>query len=322
MLAIKLETTDPHYNLAAEEYFLKNKDEDCFILWQNAPAIIVGKNQNTLSQINYEKTKQLNIPVVRRMSGGGCVYHDLGNVNYTFIVEGGQDDFLNFQKFTDPVIKTLNKMGVPACLSGRNDLLVEGKKFSGNAQYVYKNRVLHHGTLMFDMDISVLGEVLNVNPEKIASKGIDSVKSRVTNLKDYLPADYMLAQFIDDVLGSVENKTLYTLSDQDLFAIEKLKTEKYDTWEWNFGYSPKYSFTKQSYLPCGMVEIGLEIVDGIIKQVSIQGDFFGRRDIAQFAQMLVGKQHNEGQIGTVLDSVTLSDYFFGGERSQILTCFF
>ena len=185
MLLIYNEKTNPFFNLAMEEYFLKNFDEDIFILWRNESSVIVGKNQNTLSEINLDYIKENSIPVVRRQSGGGAVFHDLGNINFTFIASNN-DNFSDFKRFTTPIIELLKTLDINAKFSGRNDLLIDGCKFSGNAQYNYKNKVMHHCTLLFSSQISDMSNALKVKPIKFEGKSIKSVKARVTNISEHL----------------------------------------------------------------------------------------------------------------------------------------
>ena len=186
MLIINRPQTDPYFNIAAEEYLLKQMDEDCFMVWQNEPSIIVGKHQNTLAEINYSFAKENNIPVVRRITGGGTVFHDLGNLNFTFISSGEKGKLVNFKKFTQPIIEVLNQMGIPARFEGKNDLRVNGLKISGNAEHVYKNKVLHHGTLLFSTDLNFLKKAIKSVPERFQDKAVQSVRSKVANITDFI----------------------------------------------------------------------------------------------------------------------------------------
>ena len=242
MLLINNTNTNAYFNLAMEEYFLKNTNEDIFLLWQNENSIIVGKNQNTLSEINYDYVKENNIKVVRRLSGGGAVFHDLGNINFTFI-SCNDNSFSDFKKFTMPIVEALKELNVHAEFSGRNDLLIDGQKFSGNAQYNYKNKVMHHGTLLFSSEINDLSNALKVKPSKFQGKSVKSVKSRVTNISSHLDKEMTVLEFKDYLMDFInkrdENSHFYELNDKDIESINKLVEEKYSTWEWNFGYSPK-----------------------------------------------------------------------------------
>ena len=242
-------STQPYFNLALEEYILKQFHEECFMLWQNSPSIIAGKNQNTLSEINLDFIKEHNLPVVRRLSGGGTVFHDLGNLNFTFIVNDDGNSFINFKKFTLPIVEVLQKLSVNAVLSGRNDLTIEGKKFSGNAQYKSKNRLLHHGTLLFSSNISDIASALKVDPSKFEGKGIKSVESRVTNITEHLKEPLTISQFNEMILQHIKTEhrefDFYELTPEDIKNVNNLVEEKYSTWEWNFGTSSPYNFSNR-----------------------------------------------------------------------------
>ena len=307
-LLIDLETTRPQYNLAAEEYFLKKDSRAKLILWQNEPSVIIGRNQNTLAEINKDVADEMGIHVVRRMSGGGAVFHDLGNLNYTFITRNDGNDFMNFKKFTDPIIDVLGGLGVEATLSGRNDLLIDGRKFSGNAQYVYKDMLLHHGTLMFKVSTDILEKVLAVNEMKIKTKGIASVKSRVTNISGY--SDISIPEFKRLVFDAADGEK-YVPTSEDIAEIKRLEKEKYATWEWNYGFSPKYSYTNAAHFACGIIELNMEIKNGIIEKALFSGDFFGRMDSAPIAEALCGVHHEEKEIRKILEKFPIFEYFAG-----------
>lgn len=326
MLIVILSSTDPYFNLATEEYLLKSKEEDIFMLWQNEKSIIIGKSQNTLAEINYDKVKERSVNVVRRLSGGGAVYHDLGNLNYTFITNSGKEDFLNFEKFSRPIIDALATLGITASLSGRNDLLIGERKFSGNAQYVYKNRILHHGTLLFDTDLEALGELLNVKEEKIKSKGIQSVRSRVTNIIEYLSQkNFTITDFKNTitthVLTTFPDAEIYKLSENDISAISKLADSVYNTWEWNFGSSPKYTFNKTTKTSSGLIEISLEIKEGIIEAATIHGDFFSYHDVSELEKALCGIKHNETSLTEFYDKHDILLFLGNITKTEFISCF-
>ena len=245
------DNTNPYFNLALEEYLLREFNHDCFMLWQNSPCVVIGRNQNALSEINADYIKEHNIPVVRRLSGGGAVFHDLGNLNYTFIVHDKRGSF-PFEKFTAPLIDVLQKLSIKAERSRRNDLTIDGKKISGSAQYRHKNRVLHHGTLLFSSDLAALSSALAANYQRAGAefagrgirRGIRSVVSQVTNISDHTNGPLTIAEFhdliIDHIKGMYKNFFAYTLTHNDLDRINRLAGEKYSTWEWNFGRSPHF----------------------------------------------------------------------------------
>jgi len=326
MIYINNKNTDPYFNLAVEEYMLTQFKEDCFMLWQNNPSIIVGKNQNTLSEINMDYVKINNIPVVRRLSGGGTVFHDLGNLNFTFIKSGTQDNFNNFQKFTSPILEVLKSLNVNAEFSGRNDLTIKGKKFSGNAQYNYKNRVLHHGTLLFSSDITDLSNALQSKPLKFEGKGIKSVFSRVTNISSHLKYPLSIKDFksliMDYILTDNSSNNLYEFTNYDLANINNLVTQKYSTWKWNFGNSPKYNFINEVKFSFGTIECNMEVTHGIIKDVKIYGDFFSKLDISDIEAKLIGVNHEYSEVKKSLSSFNISDYFSNAVIEDILSCMF
>ena len=321
MIFLISKSYDCYFNLALEENFLREYDDEIFMLWQNDNTIVVGKNQNTLAEINYDYVKEKGIRVVRRITGGGAVYHDMGNVNFTYITKHDGEWENDFSCFAKPVVSTLRKIGLNAELSGRNDIVVDGRKISGNAQTVVNGRVLHHGTLLFNTDVSVLSNALIPDPEKIRSKGIKSVSSRVANISELLGREITSNEIIE--LMSCEVKALYStidykLSNNEIKRAEKLADEKYRTWEWNFGYSPKYSFTKKKRFTSGSVNAYLTIEDGIITSAKLFGDFFGIADVSDIEKALCGTLHREENIKDTLLKFKLSDYF-GGLKPEELT---
>lgn len=314
MLLIDSPSHNAYFNIASEEYLLHRfPTEDLFLLYVNAPSIIVGKFQNTLAEINLDYVQQNNIKVVRRMSGGGAVYHDLGNLNFSFHTLLGENDFGDFSFFTQPVLKMLNNLGVPAELQGRNDLLVDGKKFSGNAKLARHGKMIQHGTLLFNSEMEVLGEALKANPLKFIDKATKSNRARVTNLLGYLPegttTDDLKDLLTREILKIHPDATRYILTDEDLLGIKKLQQEKYETWDWNFGFSPNYNFKKAIKIPAGFIEIHLDVVHGIIDKVKIFGDFFASQPIELLEQELVGQKHDLNALRLKLSHLDLTQFF-------------
>ena len=320
---LDLSTTDPAWNLAVEEYVFDclPRDRMYVMLWQNDNAIIIGKHQNTLAEINESYVKERNIKVVRRLSGGGAVYHDLGNLNYTIIADALEDS-LDFGRFCDIVIRALAKAGVSAERNGRNDMTIDGKKFSGNAQYVRNGRIMHHGTILFDSDMSVLAGALQVDPSKIQAKGIKSVRSRVTNVRPCLPRDLTLEQFRAFLLESILEEfpgEAYDLTQKDLSAIADSKKRRYDTWEWNFGASPACTAAKkQRFEGCGSVEAYIRLDKGCIQEITFRGDFFAAEDASALAERLVGCPLEENALAARLANIDISRYFMGLDTSAFL----
>jgi len=313
MLIIRRHSTDPYFNLATEEYILKNFEENSFMLWRNAPSIIVGKHQNTLAEINAGYVKKHQIPVVRRLSGGGAVFHDLGNLNFTFIQEGENQQLIDFRRYTEPLLEVLQKIGIDAKFEGRNDLTIDGKKFSGNAEHIWRKRVLHHGTLLFSSKMTDLSQALNADPMKFRDKSVKSVKSRVTNISEHLRRNMDVLEFAEAIQNHIIEKypdaRFYDLSDEDHRKISDLVDKKYGTWEWNFGYSPKYNFRKIVRTEkSGTIEFILDVQNGIISSAKIFGDFFGMLDPEEIELALSGVPHREDAIRKTIGRFKISDY--------------
>ena len=326
MLCIHHHSTDPYFNLAVDEYIFKHVDEDCFMLWRNDNAIIVGKHQNTLSEINVDYVQEKGIKVVRRMSGGGAVYHDLGNLNFTFTKNSEEAGKVDFHHYTQPIIEVLNELGVKAEFQGRNDLVIEGRKFSGNAEYILKNKVLHHGTILFSSHMPDISGALKVNPLKFKDKAVKSVPKRVTNVMDHLKEPISLEDFTDRVMNHIinthDNCRPYSFSDTDLKAIEKIRDEKYALWEWNFGSSPDYNFQQGSRSQGGTLEMHLDVNKGVIKQCRIFGDFFTTGDISDIEEAFINLRHDKAVIRERLCDFDIEKYFHNMTQEDILAAMF
>lgn len=327
MLIINSPSNNAYFNIALEEYLLyKYPTASIFLLYVNAPSIIIGKFQNTLAEINLDYIKEKNIKVVRRMSGGGAVYHDLGNLNFSFHTLLGENDFMDFSKFTQPIIKVLNELHVPATLEGRNDLLVNGKKFSGNAKLARNGKMIQHGTILFDSEMTVLNDALKINPLKYQDKAVKSNRARVINLKEFLSNEvtinHLKQALINEMIQSNQSATLYELTAEDVLGAENLITEKYDTWDWNFGFSPKYSFQNAAKIPAGFIEVHLNVArGGNIEQAKIFGDFFASKPIEELEALFIGSNHNENDIRQILQSVNITDYFGKVTVDEIVSLF-
>ncbi|NLY54427.1 MAG: lipoate--protein ligase [Firmicutes bacterium] len=315
MLNIINSSTDPYFNMAAEEYSLTtlSQREDCFMLWQNRPTIVIGRHQNAWEEVNSEYIKQHNIALVRRLTGGGAVYHDLGNINFTFIVKDTGTGF-DFARFARPIVRALARLGVEAEASGRNDILIDGRKFSGNSEYRRGGRLLHHGTLLFASDLSVLGQALQVKPQKIASKGIKSVRSRVTNIADHLPQPVDQVAFRAAVMEAVTEEfgaelKDYHLTAGDLAAIRQLRAEKYATWEWNYGKAPKFNLQRSQRFDFGEVDVRLQVSNGRIQDCTIYGDFFSNADMSDITALLIGLRYEQQALQRALASLDFGNYF-------------
>lgn len=320
-------STDPWWNLAAEEYLFKNFDKPVFRLWQNDNAIIIGHHQNAFAEINLNFVREKGIKVVRRLTGGGAVFHDLGNVNFTFIdnVNGNEESSAMFARFTRPVIDALRGIGVEAYLEGRNDLLIDGRKFSGNAVARYRNRLLQHGTLLFSASMADLSNALAARPEKFAGKSVQSNRSRVTNITEHLPAPMSINEFIDYmhafVAGAGSGYSQYEYTASDLREIQKLRDEKYSQDSWNYGNSPKYTYSKVKKFPAGLVEIYLGVSRGIIEEIKIYGDYFFTKDTEELENLIKGCVHSHGALAERIEKINLSDYISNIEGEEFLSLF-
>ena len=314
---LDLTTTDPAFNLAAEQYVFDAlpRDRAYFMLWQNDNAIIVGKYQNTFAEINEAYVKEHGIRVVRRLSGGGAVYHDLGNLNFTFIADAGTLSTLNFTIFCEPVIRTLAKFGVTAEVNGRNDMTIDGRKFSGNSQYLKQGRIMHHGTILFDSDLSVVSNALQVDESKFQSKASKSVRSRVTNVAAYLPTPISLPEFRSALLADIAQSAggeAYVFSASDLAAIEKLRAERYGTWEWNYGFSPACTIERRARIEgCGTVEVRIGVSGGHISEMHFYGDFFSVSEPEQLSARFVGLSPDAQGYKKALQGIDVSQYIVG-----------
>jgi len=303
----------PYYNFALEDYLLNEAKEDDYVFFYiHKPSIIVGKYQNTIEEINKDFIEENDISVARRLSGGGAVYHDHGNLNFSFVHKADKRDVNNFKKFTKPVIDALIELGLDAHLSGRNDILIDDKKISGNAQYYTNGRLLHHGTLLYDSQMSNLVKSLKVRDLKIKSKGIKSVKSRVANISDFLNNQLPIEDFKEYLLKSFyQSRDIekYELDDKAMNYIDKKVKEKYSTWEWNFGKSPDFEIQKIHKFPFGILDTRLDVRDGVISHCKIYGDYFSKKDIVHLENSLIGLKYDKRELSINKDIIKINDYF-------------
>lgn len=305
MLIIQQTSTNPYFNIASEEYLLKNSTDDFFILYRNEPSIIVGKHQNTVAEINHQFVKQKGLTVIRRLSGGGTVYHDLGNLNYSFITTGSEGNLVNFKKHTQPIIDVLNSLGIDARIGGKNDIRVGDKKISGNAEHVYQNRVLHHGTLLFDSNLDNLNEAIQIEPKTYTDKAVKSIRSYVANISDYLNTHLTIDGFAQNTINHIKrtfsNALAYRLTEKEITSIDQLIKTKYATWEWNYGYSPVYTVNKQMQISNRSLNIQIVVENGFIVQVSLDGDLWEGKT-TEIEQLLIGCKHDYDYISGVLNN--------------------
>ena len=323
MIIYRNKNTDAYFNLAAEQYLLDTKNDSIFMLWRNDKAVIIGKNQNAYGELDVDYVEKNNIKVVRRLTGGGAVFHDIGNVNFSFIVPGEEHAVLDFARFTAPIIQALSDLGIKDVeLSGRNDIHIGGSKISGNAQSSYNGKTLHHGTLLYSADLSMLAGALRVDEEKIKAKGIKSVRNRVANIKDYLTADMSAEQFmsyLEEKIISTVGGEIRDFTAEDIEGISKLSKEKYSTWEWNFGQSKEYSATKKKRYTFGGVSAEMTVEKGYVKDIRISGDFFGVRDIKELEALLIGKRFEKSQLENIISREFISQCIAGMEPEDFIS---
>jgi len=325
-LCINNTSKDLYFNLALEEYLLKNYSDDIFMLWQNEPSIVVGKHQNTLAEINHRFIDEHKIKVARRLSGGGTVYHDSGNLNFTYIMNGSEGKLVNFVKYTNDILEVLISLGVPAERNQRNDLTIEGKKISGNAEHIFKNRVIHHGTLLFNSDLRKLDEAIQVEPGKYEDKSVQSVRSQVTNIFPFLTKNIEIEQFksilINFVLTNYSNAELYELKQEEYLIVNRLKEEKYATWDWIYGYSPKFKVKKVHQFLSGKLEIELWIKKGLIDAVQISGDSLISDELKILSKYLAGIKYKKEELKQYISQESLNQVVASFSKEEIINLFF
>ncbi|WP_129044946.1 lipoate--protein ligase [Companilactobacillus metriopterae] len=335
MKYVVMKDQDIRDNLATETFVMNNikTDEPVVLFYFEGPCIIVGRNQNTVEEINNEYVKENDITVTRRLSGGGAVYQDLGNLCFSFVVNSDDQNFGDFKSFTQPIIDVLKRMGASTAeISGRNDLLVDGKKFSGNAMYSRNGKTYSHGTLSYDVDLSVLTKALNVPEDKIKSKGIKSIRSRVTNIKPYLNPEFQnltIEEFRDSILLELFHAnnldeikdSEYQITSDDQKEIDKIKEKYFYNWNWVYGKSPSFTAKQRKHFDMGTVDVRYQIENGLIKDVNIYGDFFGMKDVKDIKDSLLGIKFEHDAINSVLDKFNLDDYFKGVPTAELLKLF-
>jgi lipoate---protein ligase len=309
--------TDARVNLALEEYVFRNKpaDDDCLLFYVNAPAIIIGRNQNTIEEIDPDVVAAKGIHVVRRISGGGAVYHDLGNLNFSVMTPYVAGHFNRYDRFTGPVVDVLQALGVPAALGGRNDILADGRKISGNAQFATPTRMFSHGTLLLDSNLDDVTAALRPKPGKVESKGVKSIRSRVANIVEFLPApigvDELRERILERIFGTRDRARIpqIELGDADWEAIRELVARKYGTWEWNYGENPSSNVQRARRFPAGEIDARIDVQHGRIAAVRLFGDYMGRHDVRELETRLVGLPYERPAVEAALAGVDVRDYF-------------
>lgn len=309
MILIRRTETDPWFNLAAEEYFLKNRSEDIAMIWQCSPAVIIGKHQNAMAEVNFNWISENDVPVIRRLTGGGTVYHDSGNINYSLIrTEDRKDKMIDFKTFTSPIVDFLGQLGLEVTFNGKNNLFIGDKKISGNAAHVHRNRVVHHGTLLFDSNLKNLDESIRPTAKTINDKAVKSVRSVVTNIREHLSENIsnsiFKSKFEKYILNHLSINIIKDISEADKNQIEGLATEKYKTWDWTFGYSPTYTFETSLYSDSEAVKITIKVAKGLIESIQIIDDQIENQAINKLLEKLVGLPHHPVDLDPYLRTIT------------------
>lgn len=324
MIYIVSNSTKPQFNIAMEEYCFTRllQFDKIFILWINEPSIIVGKHQNTIEEINLPYVRENGIHVVRRITGGGAVYHDLNNLNYTIISNEGKGVEFDFKTFSEPVIETLRELGVDAEFSGRNDIKIDGMKVCGNAQAFKNNRIMHHGCLLFDTDLTVLSKALELSIDPIQSSGVKSVRSAVSNIKSFIKENISVDDFQKRILSFMLRKfpdmNEYTFSTSELDEINQVAVDKFSSWDWNFGKSPKCTLTRNSRFPGGKIQVLISVENSEIKSIKFYGTFFGNNsDLASFEEKFSGVKYTKDAVSELLKNTDFSQFFAGFSLEEL-----
>lgn len=316
---------NPYYNLAFEEYVLTHRTEgEYLLLWQNDNTIVIGQNQNAEAEINRAFVEAHQIHVVRRSTGGGAVYHDLGNLNYSFITNAGAAEEITMARFTRPIVEALQGLGLQAEASGRNDILVEGRKVSGTAQRLARGRILHHGTLLFDANPAMVAGALNADPEKFQSKSAKSVRSRIGNIREFLKEDMELPAFWAYLKQALAGSGLVddALTPEELAEVQALKESKYDTFRWNYGRSPKYDMRNRRRWDGGSLEVRAAVAAGTIQEIVFYGDFLALRSMEALTEALKGCCFRREAVAEVLERFPLEELFGAITEEEVLDTLF
>ena len=323
MIYIETGSTSPYFNFALEYYLITEKmfKEPVFLFWQTTPTLMIGKYQNTLEEVNLPYAKEHQIHIVRRMSGGGTIYTDMGGFQFTFIIPS-QSEEISFSQYISPVIQALHELGIGnANFNGRNDLVIDGKKFSGNAQYLYNGYTLHHGSLLFHTDIEQMVRSTTVSSYKVISKGIKSVRERVTNISEHLPSPISLTEFKEKMIKSImggTNYTSYFLTDKDIARISEISLEKFENWDMIYGKNPKCNLSKTGHFTGGNLKINLNVAHGIIRECNIHGDFFGTLDMDTLCQALSGVNYDYEAIAAALAPFDIERELYKITREELI----
>ncbi|KAA8679083.1 lipoate--protein ligase [Clostridium sp. HV4-5-A1G] len=326
MRYIETNSTNATYNFACEVFCMKRfKNDKTMLIWQADNCVMLGRYQTAQTEVNFDAVKKIKADVIRRNTGGGTIYTDLGTLLYTFIMPVNNFEDIDFSTTCRPIVYSLNKMGIKAELKGRNDILVGAKKISGNAQTVEGNVLCSHGSLLYNSNLDLIQDLLIVDKAKIKSKGIASVRSRMTNIIEYMPVRYSLYEFwqrLKEYLSEKEVMTEYRLSAEDIMEIERIRDEKFATWEWNMGNAPKFNYSNELRFPNGKVSVKLDINSGVVERCKINGDFLGLMPIEALEKIITGTKYSYEDMKMKLNNVNFDIYFRGISKDQFLKCIF
>lgn len=326
MLCIKSGSTDPYFNLAAEEFLLRSVREDAFLLYRNRPTVVIGKHQNTLAEIEPDFIRRKGILVARRISGGGSVYHDLGNLNFTFVTNGKEGELVNYRKHTFPVVAVLKELGLNAHLGKRNELLLGKEKISGTASHVFRERVLHHGTLLFSTSMDDLKASLRTGVSHYSDRSVKSVSSGVTNIRDHLADKISAFQFLnrmfDFMLHHLVSAQFHRFTPSEREKIRSLRDRKFATWEWIYGYSPRYEFSRELWFRGRKITLHLKVEKGIIREIAFEGAPPSHKDKGGLVEILTGSCHDPEMLERALSSIRVTDYIPGLENKELISAMF
>ncbi len=323
MTYIKCDSENANFNFALEKYAMDELDlsDGYFMFWRTTPTLMVGRYQNTLAEINMPFAKTNNINIVRRITGGGTIYTDPNGWQFSFIVKNRGTQQIDFDSFTKPILDALHTLGVPAQASGRNDLVIDGKKFSGNAQYNRKNLTLHHGSLLFNTDLENLVRALNPDDEKLVAKGIQSVRQRVTNIAEHMQNKITALEFRDVMLRFLLNgMETYELNSADIKRVDEIKQTQFDTWAWNFGSNPKFNISKEKRFAGGKLSVQTYVENGKIADMHLFGDFFAKEGLDTLLSKLRGCLYKEDDIKRMLVENDAESYFYNITLEELLSC--
>ena len=331
MKFLESHSNDPYYNLSFEEYIFRNlplEEEEYVYLWINSPAIIIGRNQNAYAEINEEYVKEHNLKVCRRITGGGAVYHDLGNLNFSFVTKTKGHDRIDFKQYYIPIVNALKAIGIDAELSGRNDITIDGKKCIGSSQSVDNHRVLSNGCILFNVQLEELSKALNPRKEKFESKGVKSVRSRVTNIAPYLENKNLSTEDFKNILQNEifklfgEEPEEYVLSEEELQGVKEIYNTRFSLESWNYGKKPVGEVKQYKKFPAGFIELAYDLNNGQIRNLHINGDFFGKENVEDIRKAIEGQEYKKANIKEILDTFKLEDYFGNVSSEELTELFF